>query len=216
MNTIDFQQPSVEKYILGGVDDRVLSSPVGFYGGEVDRAGGRQFDAEGYDPLLRKTVSFTAGGAQASAPTLGGFSPKRSSLGLIGITTAETQLPIIQSLARAAWARNGSRYFGVAIETKGSFKAQVGSMVEIDFMQEFPQELAFVRGRYPVFEVEHRYTGELRTYIVGYRREAQRGEEIAVGADASSSRGTDAYLNEIKMGVPDTGPTTTVYASSMT
>lgn len=193
---INYQAPSLRKYIIGKGDDRLEKAPVVYFGGEIDRKHGGQVTVTGYDWRTKQLVAFTANKATTSSvPTLGPFVPRQAALNALEIVSAEDTIPMVKAEALARWGRYGTRYFGMKIRSKGDLELPVGSMVEVEFEGGDPKNLVFVKGRYPVFEVEHEYVGSaLRTNVVCYRRDAYKGLDVPVGADASATRGTDPYV----------------------
>jgi len=212
---IDYQAPSMRKYTIGKGDDRLEKAPVAYYGGEIDRKFGAQVTVVGYDWKLKKLVTFTANKATTSSvPALGPFVPRQSAQNGLTLISAEDSLPLVKAEALAKWGRYGTRYFGMRIKSRGDLELPVGSMVEVEFEGGDPTNTVFVKGRYPVFEVEHEIENSaLRTTVVCYRRDAYKGLDIPVGADASASRGTDKYL--ASQGRKTQAPST-VSVSSMT
>jgi len=216
LKPFDTKAPSKDKYLIGGIDDRLAHAPAGFYGGQVDRGGGRLFDAIAHDTSTKTTLSFTAGAVSAGGPALSTFVPRIPAQGRRSAYVTDADISLLRAVAQARWAKYAMRYFGITLETKGSLRTTVGDMIEVDFLKEYPDKGAFVRGRYPVFEVEHKYTrGVFRTNITGYRREAEAGETAAAGANVSSSRGQDAYLTELKTGQTGLGQGTKVTARAL-
>jgi|GEM_PF-1862321 len=213
----DFKQPSTDKYLLGGVDDRAAHSPVSFYGGEVDRGGGRRYGVYSFDVTKKTGFYFEAGLTSAGGPALSTYVPRLPSGGLCSENVAGADLALVRAAARARWAKLGMRYYGITLQTKGDLRVSVGDMIEVDFLKEVPAKGAFIRGRYPVFEVEHKYAkgGKFTTNITGYRREAEAGEQAAGGANVSSSRGQDAYLLSLTTGAQGLGQTIKVSARAL-
>lgn len=210
----DFKAPSKDKYLLGGVDDRVAHAPVSFYGGQVDREGGRRVGVYTFDVTKNQGFYFEVGATSAGGPALSTYVPRLPSGGFFSENIAAADLALVRAAARAQWAKYGMRYFGITLKTKGALSVSVGDMIEVDFLKEVPAKGAFVRGRYPVFEVEHKYTKDKRftTNITGYRRESEAGQQAAGGANVSSSRGKDAYLTSLQTGAQGLGQTTKVSA----
>jgi len=216
MQAINFLGAVNKTFVFGGKDDRVYKAPAFFRGGPVDRAGGRRYQVAAYDPLQKVLYRKTTGPSNpAGGPALGPYVPRSELGGLISEPVADTDSFVVDSTAKARWGKAGECYFGIKISTTGDLSLAVGAMVSVDFQRPDMQNTAFVRGKYPVFSVEHRYAkGLLHTDVLCFRREANYGAETSSGADASAVPGEDSYLVGLSNG---TSPvqTTTITARPM-
>lgn len=216
MRAINFLGAVEKTFIFGGIDDRAYKAPGFFRGGPVDRKGGRRFQVSAYDPLQKLAILKTTGTANpAGGPALGPYVPRAEINGLITLSIADTDPFIAEAVAKAKWGKVGASYFGIKISTTGDLSASVGTMLAMDFQKPDMQNSAFIRGKYPVFVVEHKYVkGLLHTDYLCFRREANYGAVPATGADASAVPGQDEYLAGLSSGTKPV-QTTTITARPM-
>lgn len=191
--TIEFAAPSTRLYNLSNAneDDRVVAVYFHYYGGQVDRGGGIVAEVRGFNPSTGTSVLWTVQPGSSSQPALAPKLPKRFAALKQAIIDPHSSLEFIKARALREQAKNGTRYYGVSVEVVNDLTVKLRDMFEISMRDEEGLESPY-HGRYGVYEVIFDYKSQgVNTTIVGFRKEAYKGEQVSVGADLSRSRGKD-------------------------
>jgi hypothetical protein len=200
---INFALPSTRKYDLTQSDDRVTKVQFKYYGGQVTRSG-IVVEARGFDRGTGLAVSFSASPVTAPSAALADKLPETLTGKKKVILTSSSSLEYVRIQALRAQAKYGNRYYGMAVRAANDLTVKLREMFEIS-MQDGQGSGAFTEGRYGIYEyiIDYRPT-RIETNIIGYRREAYTGPQVAVGAPASQSVGVDQY----RVGAGNFAPTT--------
>lgn len=192
VKSINFGSPSVRQFDLTESDDRVPSVSFRYYGGQVSRAG-VIVEARGFDRSTGTPVTFTSSPTTAATAALADKLPQSLALKKKVVICSSGDMATVRATALRAQAQYAPRYYGLAIRVLNDLTIRLRDMIEISAKDDEGAG-AFVEGRYAVYEYQITYSSSrIVTTIIGYRQESYAGPQVATGAPASQSMGTDQY-----------------------
>lgn len=192
VKAIEYANPAVRLYDLtSGEDDRPIQVDAQYYGGQVDRRGGIVTEVRGFDKATGLPVTWTVSPATSSQPALAPKLPKSITNRKQVVIDPHSSLDFIKARALREQARHGTRYYGIAIQLIDDLTIRLRDMIEISMADDEGEESPY-HGRYGVHEYTFDYNKSgVTVNVIGYRKEAYEGEQVAIGADLSRSTGTD-------------------------
>ena len=185
--TVELSDKSDRRYDMSVVENRVDGYVATYSGRRADRMGAATCRGIGFDFRLKRAVTFTMDpGTAATHPSLASHVPRRMSDGLRVFPVFEEARDRVEETVRARWGRYAPRYLAVRLKTRPDLTVRPGKIMSIEANLDQRRETPFM-GRYAILEVQHVLErGAIATTLVGYRREAHKGEAQPTGASADN------------------------------
>jgi hypothetical protein len=198
-NTLRFQSPSlaapsIRRYDMSTVENRVDGYAATYHGREADRMGAATLRGVGFDYRTKQAVTFemNAGTAQTH-PALAARLPRSMDDGARAFPVCERTPPRVEEVVRGRWGRLAPRYLGLRVRTRPDVTLRPNSVISMEANLDAGRETPFM-GRYAVLEVQHVLErGVVVTNFTAYRREAQEGAAQPTGANADTPATRDQF-----------------------
>jgi hypothetical protein len=206
LKAIKFDQPVVRSYGIGTIDDRAEEIEFKSNSRLIDRAGGSLLRVVGFDIDNKRAISIVPPtsvlpslAGKLSLPYGSGVKRKMSTLQNSADVTSE---------AINMWTDQASKYFSCNVSGIGDVNLKVGDIMNVQAVDP-SGETSAMNGKYPIYEVIHKYNAVNRmvgnqvveeagitSHIGGYRRSFHYGNEVVDGANRSKVVSRDNYLRD--------------------
>lgn len=205
LRTLDYGAPISRSYGIGGRDDRTVEIKFTHFGRQVDYQGGGEYHLYGFDIQDKRTIIGIPSPSLLPALADRIVRPYAGSRRYF-CTTLQDQLAVNRA-AMARWTKITSKYFGFQAALVGDPGLTLGDIVYVQAV-DVDGEVSSMGGKYPVYEIIHRYQPgyrlaqnqmsgpDMTTFIAGYRRACQFGDDAAEGAARLTTVNFDSYLDE--------------------
>ena len=191
----DLAAAAERRYRLDTDDARLDRVLMTYNGREVDRSGGATLRGVGFDLDAGSAITFDMDApAAATHPALGGRIARAPEDGLRVVATTSESSAGVEECVRSVWGERAPRYFSLRGDGEGDITLRPGKVIEVQG-DNSPERDIHVFGRYVALEVMHILTGgSMKTTVIGYRREAFRGESEPTGAIVTKGGSKDRFV----------------------